>query len=729
MCDSASSRLRFGPFEFDPATGELRRGNEHVGLQDQPSRLLAILVEHAGEVVSRDDLQRQLWPTGTFVEFDHGLNTAVKKLRQALDDRPESPVFIETVPRHGYRFIGKVERVQFADETLQPGQQHHHGVAVSRMVRAVLICAVILVGFAFVWRSRRTVGTTHLVMNAVRLTADPGLSWQPAISQDGHLVVFSSDRADQHNLDLWVKQADGGDPVRLTSGAADEVEPDFCPDGRVVFRSDGPAGGVYIVPALGGSPIMLAPGGRDPKCSPDGTAVAFWVGTPTGLQSAVYTVSTSGGEPVRRAPQLDRCLRPLWSADSKKLLVFGYSDRGTPWNQAEWFIVPLGTEPLRKVNIRASLASGFDFPDRAPIPLAWIPATNEVLFSASKDQPDYATTRSSLWALTINPDTAEIVGDVRPMTTSTGLHDSPSVARTGRVVFSSLELNPDIWAAPINAGTAVLEGELQPVTREKYWESRPSVSSDESTFVFRTDRGGGWDFWALDLRSNQARPVTISRTVKVFAALRRDNKSIAWHEGAAVHAAELQTGTTRQLCVDCGAEPSDWTASGDVLVTLRASDAIGLMSPRDGAIRQILRPVATTLGGAAMSPDDRWIAFESLESADAASTQGRIMVAPASQTPIRRELWIEVSRTGSLPKWSPDGRSLYFLSQVDGWNCVWAARFDPTTGKLVRAASAFMHFHRQNRPLLGSYAVSSKHLFVGLHERVGNLWISGADGH
>jgi hypothetical protein len=68
--------------------------------------------------------------------------------------------------------------------------------------------------------------------------------------------------------------------------------------------------------------------------------------------------------------------------------------------------------------------------------LPWIPATSEVLFAASKDQPDYATTRASLWAVTINPDRAEIVGDVRAVTTSTGLHDSPSVARTGRIVFS-----------------------------------------------------------------------------------------------------------------------------------------------------------------------------------------------------------------------------------------------------------------------------------------------------
>jgi hypothetical protein len=155
--------------------------------------------------------------------------------------------------------------------------------------------------------------------------------------------------------------------------------------------------------------------------------------------------------------------------------------------------------------------------------------------------------------------------------------------------------------------------------------------------------------------------------VKVFAALSRDNKSIAWHDGRTVHTAELQTGTTRRLCIDCAAQPSDWTASGDILVTLPASDAIGGMSPRDGAIRVILRPVATTLGGVAISPDDKWIAFESLESTNAASPEGRIMVARASVTPIAKDSWIEVSMLALCP----DGHRTVaactsFLAVTDG---------------------------------------------------------------
>jgi DNA-binding winged helix-turn-helix (wHTH) protein len=101
--------VRFGVYEADLRSGELYRAGHKVSLQGQPFQVLAILLERPGEVVAREDLQKRLWPSDTFVDFDHSLNTAVKKLRQALDDDTKSPRFIETLPKRGYRFIGTVE--------------------------------------------------------------------------------------------------------------------------------------------------------------------------------------------------------------------------------------------------------------------------------------------------------------------------------------------------------------------------------------------------------------------------------------------------------------------------------------------------------------------------------------------------------------------------------------------------------------------------------------------
>jgi len=107
MAQSATPRriLRFGSFEVDLASGELRRQGLKISLQDQPFRLLALLLDRAGEVVTREELRDKLWPADTFVDFDHSLNTAVRKLREALGDSAETPRYVETLARRGYRFV------------------------------------------------------------------------------------------------------------------------------------------------------------------------------------------------------------------------------------------------------------------------------------------------------------------------------------------------------------------------------------------------------------------------------------------------------------------------------------------------------------------------------------------------------------------------------------------------------------------------------------------------
>jgi len=104
-------RLRFGVFEMDLRTGELRKHGMQVRLQRQPFQVLAMLLEHPGEVVTREELQRNLWPADTFVDFDHGLNKAINKIRDALGDSAEIPRFLETVSRRGYRFLAEVKHV------------------------------------------------------------------------------------------------------------------------------------------------------------------------------------------------------------------------------------------------------------------------------------------------------------------------------------------------------------------------------------------------------------------------------------------------------------------------------------------------------------------------------------------------------------------------------------------------------------------------------------------
>src|SRR6266568_2170382 len=106
--NAASRTYRFGVFELDLRVGELRRNGLKVKLQEQPLQVLTLLLDKPGEIVTREDLRNRLWPADTFVDFDHSLNAAIRRLRDALGDSAENPRFVETVARRGYRFLSPV---------------------------------------------------------------------------------------------------------------------------------------------------------------------------------------------------------------------------------------------------------------------------------------------------------------------------------------------------------------------------------------------------------------------------------------------------------------------------------------------------------------------------------------------------------------------------------------------------------------------------------------------
>jgi eukaryotic-like serine/threonine-protein kinase len=151
--------LRFGAFEFDPRSGELRKKGLRIRLQEQPLQVLSALLRHPGEVVTREELRSELWSAETFVDFDNGLNTVINKLREALGDSSTSPRFIETEPRRGYRFIAPVARNgQKADATVPPVRQTRNWKILpflSVMVVAGLLVAVVI------WRGRHATPLTE----------------------------------------------------------------------------------------------------------------------------------------------------------------------------------------------------------------------------------------------------------------------------------------------------------------------------------------------------------------------------------------------------------------------------------------------------------------------------------------------------------------------------------------------------------------------------------------
>jgi cholera toxin transcriptional activator len=130
-----SRRYRFGIFEADARTGELRRQGLRVKLHAQPLQLLFLLLERPGELLTREEISRELWPDGTFVDYEHGVNSAVNRIREALGDKASSPRFIETLARRGYRFVAPVERIM--PEGNGPGSDGLDGGAIELPEQAI----------------------------------------------------------------------------------------------------------------------------------------------------------------------------------------------------------------------------------------------------------------------------------------------------------------------------------------------------------------------------------------------------------------------------------------------------------------------------------------------------------------------------------------------------------------------------------------------------------------
>ena len=165
---SSPVRFRFGEFEVDSCARELRKQGERIRLQEQPFQVLLFLIQRTGQVVSREEMRSQIWPKGTFVDFDHGLNTAIKKIRVALGDSANVPRYVETIPRRGYRFLVPVEVVtnedceRAASPSVLPAKSEGIGARLShlRWAAVILLVPVLALSVLYLFRPRplRSVG-------------------------------------------------------------------------------------------------------------------------------------------------------------------------------------------------------------------------------------------------------------------------------------------------------------------------------------------------------------------------------------------------------------------------------------------------------------------------------------------------------------------------------------------------------------------------------------------
>ncbi|MCA1790979.1 MAG: winged helix-turn-helix domain-containing protein [Thioalkalivibrio sp.] len=733
-------RLKFGDCEFDPQSGELWRNGDSVVLPNQLFRLLVVLIERAGTLVTRDELCRELWGEGTFVDYEHSLNAGVRRLREAIGDSAAAPRFIETVPQRGYRFIASVEdtsagaaATSLPDVASPPftGIDPAGHVPASRprpskwtpFGAAVLVALPLLFAFHGSKQAElRSDVNSHTSL--VRLTSASGLSTEPALSADGTFLAYASDRAGS-NLDLYVQPVAGGDPVRLTSDGADDSEPSFSPDGgHIVFSRRG--GGLYVIGSLGGEPrlIVRTPWARTPRFSPDGRSISYWTGFPAsaiaggipGAVGSIYIVQLDGRSPREIPTQLASARYPIWSPEGSHLLFLGEED--TDQKTHDWYVIPSnGGTAIKTGVVEALRAAGLRSP--LPIPGTWSARNHAVVFATNE------TDSSNVWQIGISPSTKRVDRIPEPLTFGTAIERNPIIADSGRVVFASLVENVDIWRVRLDEKTGQAAGSLERITDNAASDKLRSVSADGNTLFFISSRTARNEVWAKDLGTGRERQLTHTGVIEASASPDGSRVAFSTADGGKRRIEIVGTAdrASSRLCDQCEA-PGGWSLDGKrLLYSGGVPSGLFLYEFDSKRQTQLLTHSKWSLQRPRFTPDGRSVTFHTASSPNVR----RIYSAPLG-VEVPQRSWVPVvTDHGCHPSWSPDGVLLYHFSSRDGAFCPWVQKVDPATARPIGAPRAVMHFHHPRlRATSGAEAfedVQAGYLYMTLTEATGNIWM------
>ena len=647
------SPIRFGKFEVDLQTGELRRQGFKVKLQQQPFQILLMLLVRPGEVVTRDELQKELWPADTFVDFERGLNRAINKLREALLDDADNPRFIETLPRRGYRFLVPVESGSRSQITLVPLELPRQmpettpddtapdllpsdvpvpdvATPQRRVLPWVLAAALALIAGIAVWRPWR--GPAFVADRSfiqLDLDAGPDAVTEPAISPDGMRIVFVTKDG------LAIRRLDQAKVTRL-AGTAGAHSPFLSPNGQWVgFFAFGKLKKIALD---GGVPVILcdAPNPGGGFWGPDDTIFAT-----LDFSQGISRVPSAGGTPQHltdsRRGNAEELLHlyPQLLPGGKAVLFEASNASG----DSSLRVATLNDGKLKTLVEHSShgryLASGF------------------LVFEQ----------RESLFAAPMDAGRLELTGPPVPLVDSVSDFQNRAefdVSASGTLVY--LRGNPTYtvpaWLSP--------SGKIEPVLAEPGNFLAPHLSPDGTRMAIPAVRNGKQNLWVYDLKRESWNRLTSEDGPESlptwtpdgeFIAFRSGN-SLAWTRSDGSGKVERLEGVSRN------AGPSSFSADGKWLAFWPLEPHSDLwvvpVSRTPGSLHmgqpQPLLQQPGTKGKPVISPDGRWLAYTS---ANAGPFEIYVIpFSPESRTTGRK--WLVSNGGGVAPVWSRSGHELFY---------------------------------------------------------------------
>ena len=658
-----SSSVRFGQFELDISEGKLLKRGFPVRLENQPYQILAALLVRPGELVGREELCVNLWPDGTYVDFDEGLNTAIKKLRYALGDSAERPVFIETVPRRGYRFIAPVQDDGIQPlESASPGNGHRpleappkSPVATAPISRttwaAGRLIAVGIVAIAVCGLLYRAVFPPALhVAQITRLTNSGRVEPWGRITSDGSRLFFLERDGDHWNP-RQISVA-GGESMPFGSSPQNTKIFDVSPDKSEMlfapFAMRTPDLPLWSMPLVGGAPRrvgdILASAAN---FSPDGIRIAF-----TNTKGAY--VANRDGSGLRQLAALPDCWSIAWSPDGK-ILRFGQDHNGPHL----WQVDSAGRS-LHPFLPAWSAADG-----------RWTPDGSYYIFASAKD--------GQLWALRESPSFPWLPQKPTQLTFPPLNFGNPLPSRDGHSIYAGGGLSQQINVVHFDPGSHQFKPALPgfDVTEVEFSPDHQWVLFSNWSQLWRS-RPDGSD------RLQLAGPPSIPHNY--FAHWSPDSRHIVFEDledgKGTIYVVSAEGGPAQQpLPPGLSRRWPAWSADGQTIGFSVGQDE-GKTSPSPPTIYffDLAQGRSTLVPGSAELTQPRW------------SPDGRFLAAVSEDTSVIKLLdlkthrWSEVAHGTliSFPVWSADS-VLYFQDILAPGEPVY--RFQPGASSLQRAYS------------------------------------------
>jgi Tol biopolymer transport system component/DNA-binding winged helix-turn-helix (wHTH) protein len=492
---ATAARLRFGSFEFDGQAYELRKHGLKIKLPPQGFTVLACLLAHPGELVTREALFATLWPGGTHVEFEGNLNAVVRVLREALGDSARNPRFIETEPKLGYRFIAPVMVLTDVAEPEPPSPERHSppqrirasgrwiwgGVAIGLCVVAVSAAA---------WRGNRAPGPFR--SNITQLTHFLGVAGHPTFSPDGTQIAFHWNGDERGDYDIYMMRLGSEDLRRITTNPANDRLPVWSPDGRDIafLRDVSPTQTALILaPAIGIGErvITVLPRVRSLAWSPDGKWIAWSLAAPDNelnpsSAEGISAISLSTGEVVRITPGGMGDSSPAFSRDGGRL---AFVRRSNLW--------VLDLDERLRVRRQPRQVT---FDTRGPMDVVWTPDGASLIFSAERGA------HGRLWRVAAD-------GNSPPIVFGGENAYEPAIEPAGRrVVYSRSTLVDSLNAIQLCGAGCTPDPPHKLVYATKLARN-PSFSPDGRRIAFESSRSGNMEIWVCG--RDGANPVQLTQ--------------------------------------------------------------------------------------------------------------------------------------------------------------------------------------------------------------------------